>query len=242
MINHSYPLVLVSIKNVVFKLQGVWDQKSFSVFDKLLKTVYLNAGRNELKLYKISLGCVQITLIAHEQISDYLISTSKQKSVFMKLVGIFSLKISHTIVYDDDENKSFAFDESFLEASLIGNLDALKFLISIGVNIDYQNMESKTALMIASKHGHKEIVNCLLLAKANVNNVNNTAQPALLLASENNDIAIVQLLLEAKANPNHQRDDGNTSLHIACYREYNRFLIIPSLSFLLNPLILYLFI
>ena len=158
-----------SIKNAVFKLQGVWDQKSFSVFDKLLKTVYLNAGRNELKLYKISLGCVQITLIAHEQISDYMISTSKQKSVFMKLVGIFSLKISDTIVYDDDKNKSFAFDESFLEASLIGNLDALKFLISIGVNIDYQNKESKTASkMIASKHGHKEIVKCLLSAKANV--------------------------------------------------------------------------
>ena len=39
-----------SIKNVVFKLQGVWDQKSFSVFDKLLKTVYLNAVCNELKL------------------------------------------------------------------------------------------------------------------------------------------------------------------------------------------------
>ena len=236
MINHSYPLVLVSIKNVVFKLQGVWDQKSFSVFDKLLKTVYLNAGRNELKLYKISLGCVQITLIAHEQISDYLISTSKQKSVFMKLVGIFSLKISHTIVYDDDENTSFAFDESFLEASLIGNLNALKFLISIGVNIDYQNKESKTALMIASKHGHKEIVNCLLLAKANVNNVNNTAQPALLLASENNDIAIAQLLLEAKANPNHQRDDGNTSLNIACYREYEE-LAILLIGFGTDPLI-----
>ena len=98
-----------------------------------------------------------------------MISTSKQKSVFMKLVGIFSLKISDTIVYDDDENKSFAFDESFLEASLIGNLDALKLLISNGVNIDYQNKESKTASkMIASKHGHKEIVKYILSAKANV--------------------------------------------------------------------------
>ena len=225
-----------SIKNVVFKLQGVWDQKSFSVFDKLLKTVYLNAGRNELKLYKISLGCVQITLIAHEQISDYLISTSKQKSVFMKLVGIFSLKISDTIVYDDDENKSFTFDESFLEASLIGNLDALKFLISIGVNIDYQNKKSKTALMIASKHGHKEIVKYLLSAKANVNSVDNRAQSALVLASENNDIAIVQLLLEAKVNPNHQRNDGNTSLHIACYREYEE-LAILLIGFGADPLI-----
>ena len=225
-----------SIKNVVFKLQGVWDQKSFSVFDKLLKTVYLNAGRNELKLYKISLGCVQITLIAHEQISDYLISTSKQKSVFMKLVGIFSLKISDTIVYDDDENKSFAFDESFLEASLIGNLDALKFLISIGVNIDYQSKESKTALMIASKNGHKEIVKYLLSAKANVNSVDNRAQSALILASENNDIAIVQLLLEAKANPNHQRNNGNTSLHIACYREYEE-LAILLIGFGADPLI-----
>ena len=221
---------------VVFKLQNAWDKKSMKLFDILVQTLFPLESHNKMKWYEIGPGSVCITLIAQKQISGYLILTSKRKLVFMKLVGIFSLKISDTIVFDDDENKSFAFDESFLEASTVGNLDALQFLLFMDACIDYQNQEGKTALMIASKHGHKEIVKELLSAKANVNTVDSTAQSALMLASENNDIAIAQLLLEAKANPNHQRNDCNTSLHIACYREYEE-LAILLIGFGADPLI-----
>ena len=221
---------------VVFKLQDAWDKKSMKLFDILVQTLFPLESHNKMKWYEIGPGSVCITLIAHKQISEYLIFTSKCKLVFMKLVGVFSLKISDTVVFDDDENKSFAFDESFLKASTVGNIDTLQFLLLIGVCIDYQNQEGKTALMIASKHGHKEIVKYLLSAKANVNNADNTAQSALISASENNDIAIAQLLLQAKANPNHQRNDGNTSLNIACYKEYEE-LAILLISFGADPLI-----
>ena len=204
---------------IVFKLQNSWGKKAIGVVEILLKTLFPNFN-HKMNWYEIRPGSVCIMFYAHEQISEALITTSKQKLVFMRLVGVFDLKIGDAIIMEEDENKNYSFDAAFFEASLKCNLDALKFLQAVGVNVDYRNEAGKTALLIASEQGHTEIVKYLVLKKADVNACDEESNSALIFATENNNVEIVQTLSNARANPNHQRNDGNTSLHIACYKEY----------------------
>ena len=220
---------------IVFKLQNSWGKKAIGVVEILLKTLFPNFS-DKMKWYEIRPGSVCIMFHAHEQISEALVGTSKQKLVFMRLVGVFNLQIGDAIIMEEDENKNYSFDRAFLEASLTCNLDALKFLQAVGVNIDCRNEAGKTALLTASEQGHKEIVKYLVLKKADVNICDEESNSALIFATENNNVEIVQTLLNAKANPNHQRNDGNTSLHIACYREYEE-LAVMLFKFGADPLI-----
>ena len=225
-----------NVKNstlIVFKLQNSWGNKAIGVFETLLKTLFPG---HKIKWYDIRPGSVCIMFHAHEQISEALITTSKQKLVFLSMVGVFNLQIGDAIIMKKNENENYSFDAAFFEASLRCNLDALKFLQAVGVNVDYRNEAGTTALLIASEQGHTEIVKRLVLTKADVNASDEQSNSALIFATENNNVEIVQTLLNAKANPNHQRNDGNTSLHIACYKKYED-LAIMLFKFGADPLI-----
>ena len=238
--NKLAPLVDQSYTNhtsllIRFKLQNVWGQKPIALFEILLETLFPNLS-DEMKWYKVEPGSICITFSAHSHISKALVSSSEHKAHFMRLVGVFNLQISNVPILNDDENEDYSFELAFLEASLTCNLDAIKFLLVIGVNVDYTNEKGKTALLVASQQGHKEMVNCLITANADVNTSDVDSQSALIIASENNDVELAQKLLNAEANPNHQRNDGNTSLHIASYNNYNE-LAVMLIEFGADPLI-----
>ena len=220
---------------IVFKLQNAWGQKPIALFKVFLETLYPNLS-DEMKWYKVEPGSICITFSAYSHISKALISSSERKAHFMRLVGVFNLQISDVAVLNDDENEDYSFELAFLEASLTCNIDAIKFLLVIGVNVDYTNEKGKTALLVASQQCHKEMVNCLMAANADVNASDVDSQSALIIASENNDVELAQILLNAKANPNHQRNDGSTSLHIASYNNYNE-LAVMLIEFGADPLI-----
>ena len=211
------------------------EQKPIALFEVLLETLYPKLS-DEMKWYKVEPGSICITFSAHSHIFKALVSSSEHKAHFMRLVGVFNLQISDVTVLNDDENEDYSFELAFLEASLTCNLDAIKFLLVIGVNVDYTNEKGKTALLVASEQGHKEMVNCLIAANADVNASDVDSRSALIIASENNDVELAQILLNAKANPNHQRNDGSTSLHIASYNNYNE-LAVMLIEFGADPLI-----
>ena len=219
---------------IVFKLQNAWGQKPIALFETLLNTLYPKLSKIEWN--DVEPGSICITFSAHNNISKALISSCECKIDFMRLVGVFNLQISDVTVLNDDENEDYSFELAFLEASLTCNLDAIKFLLVIGVNVDYADEKEKTALLVASQQGHKEMVNCLIAANADVNASDVDSQSALIIASENNDVKLAQILLNAKANPNHQINDGNTSLHIASYNNYNE-LAVMLIEFGADPLI-----
>ena len=219
---------------IVFKLQNAWGQKPIALFETLLNTLYPKLSK--IEWYNVEPGSICITFSAHNNIFKALISSSERKIDFMRLVGVFNLQISDVTVLSDDENEDYSFELAFLEASLTCNLDALQFLLVIGVNVDYANEKRKTALLVASQQGHKEMVNYLIAANADVNTSDVDSRSALIIASEKNDVELAQILLNAKANPNHQRNDGNTSLHIASYNNYNE-LAVMLIEFGADPLI-----
>ena len=219
---------------IVFKLQNAWGQKPIALFETLLNTLYPKLSK--IEWYNVEPGSICITFSVHNNIFKSLISSSEHKIDFMRLVGVFNLQISNVTVLNDDENEDYSFELAFFEASLTCNLDAIKFLLVIGVNVDYANEKGKTALLVASQQGHKEMVNCLVAANADVNTSDVNSRSALIIASENNDVELAQILLNAKANPNHQRNDGSTSLHIASYNNYNE-LAVMLIEFGADPMI-----
>jgi ankyrin repeat protein len=83
------------------------------------------------------------------------------------------------------------------------------------VDVNAQNSNGQTALMLAAKNGHKEVVEVLLATgKAEINAQSKNAQTALVLAAENGYKEVAELLLATgKVETNDARDkNGLTAL------------------------------
>ena len=86
----------------------------------------------------------------------------------------------------------------------------------MGVDIEYAIIiDGYTALIIASKNGHKGIVQILLDKKANKNVINFEGNTALIFASKNGHKEIVKMLLDKEADKNVKNYKGNTALIFA---------------------------
>ena len=95
---------------------------------------------------------------------------------------------------------------------------AVQELLDLGVDPNFATKYYKyTALMKASRRGHKNIVRILLEAGANPNLAGDGGVTALIFASANCYTDIMSMLLEAGADPNLADDDGTTPLDVASY-------------------------
>ena len=72
-------------------------------------------------------------------------------------------------------------------------------LIRHGANVDAQNKEGTTPLMLSSQNGYKDLVNLLLANGAKVNLVNHAQESALSLAQKNNRTNVAKRLKQAGA-------------------------------------------
>jgi len=106
-----------------------------------------------------------------------------------------------------------------------GNLKSVRDLIDAGVNVDAQDEQKRTALMLASKNGHLDIVKTLVNAGAALNLQGNEGgyggNTALMYACRHSHLEVVKILISAGANLNLQGDQwdckGYTALIYATY-------------------------
>eukprot|EP01084_Bolivina_argentea_P236823 398157_1 len=106
-----------------------------------------------------------------------------------------------------------------LFAAKHGSLECSKIFIEMGVDVNFQNMNGETALMLSSQNGHTEVVELLLShnvgADANVTDKND--RTALFHAVTSGSIECVKILLSSnKININHQ-DNFMNVLMFALY-------------------------
>ena len=206
-----------NMPEVYIKLNDVWENADIEGLYLLVKCLLPKTKQQSLLEHiTIDSGSVLIKYRVEESYVDYLIAYAENKPQFMRLIGIFGLVINNIPILQEDENRNFTFDSALLESSQSGNNEAVQFLLDLGVNVNYSNSEGKTALMLACKAGHEEVVQTLVSAEANVNLQDSVGQTALMLADRN--VGIACRLLLANADPDLQRKDGNTALHIACYK------------------------
>lgn len=104
---------------------------------------------------------------------------------------------------------------NILKSSQKGFVEVVSNNIKNGSNIDIQDNEGLTPLMLAVANNHIDVVRLLLSNNANVEIKDNDGQTALMLASLNGYYEIANLLIENGANCNIQDKRNLTALTLA---------------------------
>lgn len=110
--------------------------------------------------------------------------------------------LSHRGV-DWDKYMSDAYEVLTLAAES-GDLESVKKLLDIGVNVNQRDRSGTTALMRASRKGNLAAVNTLLASGADFNQVDNQGKSALEFAFKGNHWRVVKALLDKGVDPDKQ--------------------------------------
>jgi ankyrin repeat protein len=106
-------------------------------------------------------------------------------------------------------------DLRLLEAMQRQDREAVRTLLTEGVDVNAARGDGATALAFATHLDDLEAVDLLIHAGADVNAANDLAITPLMLAATNGSAAMVERLLNANADPNAARPTGETALVMA---------------------------
>ncbi len=119
-------------------------------------------------------------------------------------------------------HKKYPCDFTCLHAAAYWGLDkAVVLSLKTGVDVDCQDSNGATPLLLAAEYGHTETATLLLDATSDVDFCNNLGETALTLAARYGHEAIVRLLLERGANSLAEDVEGWTALHWAIMRRHD---------------------
>ncbi len=116
-------------------------------------------------------------------------------------------------------HSSFAFtpirqiDEEFFEVVQTGDDQEINRLLAEGADVNAQDENGYTALMLAAHSGNLPFIQALIALDANVNLQDKERTTALIFAAQKFHVAVAMELLEAGANVNVQDSCGCTALH-----------------------------
>ncbi|WP_339041993.1 ankyrin repeat domain-containing protein [Spiroplasma endosymbiont of Apeira syringaria] len=107
-------------------------------------------------------------------------------------------------------------NELLIETVEVGDLEALKVLLENGADVNYEDQDGNTSLMLAAESGFLEVVKVLLENGADVNyeSQKNGNRP-LMLATRRGNFEIVKHLIDNGADISYKDCDGNTPLMFA---------------------------
>ena len=97
----------------------------------------------------------------------------------------------------------------------LGDLAKVKTCVQKGADVNLQNDDDRTALMVASDQGYLEIVKYLVANGANINEKGLLNWTSLLWASYKGHTEVVKYLVANGADVNLQNNDGDTALMLA---------------------------
>jgi len=115
----------------------------------------------------------------------------------------------------DDEKTKYSDQQLLINYAAAGNLEAVKFHVGRGVDINFADKYDNTALIWASIRGHFDVVKYLVESGADIEAKNDGGNTALMHASGNAHAEIVTLLLDKNADINATNNSGNTALMTA---------------------------
>lgn len=115
-----------------------------------------------------------------------------------------------------------ALGPALLKASLAGNLPVIQQCLDDGVNINWQNGDGVTALMLSAAKGHDDAIKTLLSKGADIKRTTTSERlTALMFAADYAQVGPVNTLLAAGAPPNAKDKQGYTALVIVAVGDGN---------------------
>lgn len=119
-------------------------------------------------------------------------------------------------VQQNPQNPAASPTQMFMEACLQGEMEKVQHYLQEDQDVNVQDEEGRTAMMLSSFNGHREVVELLLQNKAEVNTTDYMGRSALMYASTGHFPETVELLLSRGADPNLvDKDEGFTALMFA---------------------------
>ena len=94
-------------------------------------------------------------------------------------------------------------------------LKKMRAVISGRANVNIQNKDGLTALMLIASSGNESSIRALISAKPNMDAEDKDGNTALIYAVQNNNVGGAKAIIRGKPNLNKQNKDGNTALMIA---------------------------
>lgn len=151
----------------------------------------------------------------------------KMEETMKKVIVLLGLLVSVTMVW------AKAADEDLMDAALNQKMEELEKAISNGANVNYQDINENTALMLACQNEWLPGVKSLVQAGANVSFKNNYGQTALMIAARDceNDTIVEYLIKKGNANVNTTDKTGKNALMYAIENTHND----NALAYLLGP-------
>ena len=192
---------------VTIKVQNVWGECNMWLVEVLVQTLFRLNSPDECKWFRVLPGSLCVVFMVHENMLITLMNKCEQKIQFMELMGVISLDTRNSFLSVSEDNVEYTFEQSLIEATKVGNTEAVEFLIKqLNVDINTKNNEEPTAsLKEEADKWHEE-------DDGNIYFKHDAGSTSLMIACCNNDTDIVKLLLENSADPNIQSNLGFTAL------------------------------
>ena len=156
------------------KLESPWEDVAIEGLYVLIQHLLPKTAHSQYSLMNnivISPGCLLLQYgIRDRSMIDTIIQHVRHNIELMRLIGVFQLAVDGTPVIHEDENPSFSFNTSLLDAIKASNNVAVQCLLDIGANVNYQDDDNGgvTALMWAVGINNIDIIHQLLQAGADV--------------------------------------------------------------------------
>ena len=163
-----------SLPTLDAKLETPWEDVAIEGLYVLIEHLLPNAVKKHpqyslMNNIVISPGCLLLQYgIRDHSMIDTIIQHVLNNSNVMILVGVFQLTVGGIPVIYENEDPSFSFNTSLLDATKASNNVAIQLLLDIGANVNYQDDNGYTALMVAVGINNIDIIHQLLQAGADV--------------------------------------------------------------------------
>lgn len=135
--------------------------------------------------------------------------------LYIKAGAVVHREEGHPIYEDAKVEDHHAYELALLNATLHGEYETVRGLISIGVDPHLKDETGWTGITHAAAHGHIDIVKLFIEAGLDINHPENDGWTPLMFATNSGDRDMVDLLLKHGADPVHLSAHGISAFSIA---------------------------
>lgn len=207
---------------LAIKLEKEWAKKTLENLDVLLQHLFSRKA-HLLQLHMLEEGSILVQFLFYEPHAHLFVNSLKStaREHFLQCIGVLEISVADKFVIRVPsrlENTPFGFECSLLDEvqSCTKYSESLQFLLELA-NVDFENGDGKTALMLAIECGNEQAVQALIFSGANLNKSDKSGFTAIMLACQKNHTSIVDLLSSAGADVHAKRSNGSTAFFIASY-------------------------